>query len=141
MHRGTVTIYYRNSLIRGHEPALATNAMAQYLAEEAMRQRSTEWPKDPQDYVIKNTSPAPQQPDGTSCGCCVLMGLEALCAGDALDGTGRFRSMPDYTSLDVARWRARWQCILLRETHAADTTNKSLAAAQAEHDVVDLTED
>jgi hypothetical protein len=148
MHRGTVTIHYRNSLGRGLESALATNAMAQYLATEATRQDSRRWPKDPQGYVpflekydVKNTSSVPQQPDCVSCGCCVLMGLEALCA-DALDDAGRFRHRSNYTSLGVARWLARWQCILLRETHAADTTNKSLAAtAQAEHDIVDLTED
>ncbi|KAJ1449959.1 hypothetical protein M885DRAFT_622103 [Pelagophyceae sp. CCMP2097] len=108
-----------------------------------MRQDSQKWPWDPIGYVVKDNSPAPQQPDGDSCGCCVLMGLEALCAGNALDGAGRFRRMPSYTRLDIAQSRARWQRSLLRETHGAAATNKSLAAAaRAERQIrIDLSED
>jgi hypothetical protein len=115
----TVTIYYRSSTSSCNHAARATMAMAQYLAKEATRQSSQNWPKNPQDYVLVDRSSAPQQPDGDSYGCCVLMDLEALCAGTALAGCFRRRS--NYTSLDVAQWRARWQCSLLRETHSAQT--------------------
>mmetsp|Transcript_25005 Transcript_25005/g.86351 ORF Transcript_25005/g.86351 Transcript_25005/m.86351 type:complete len:180 (-) Transcript_25005:51-590(-) len=112
-HQRIIRIYYRNSLGSWMHAARATEAMAKYLAEEATRQDSQKWPRDPQDYALVNRSSAPQQPDGVSCGCCVLMDLEALCTSDGFDSsTGRFRRRSNYTSLDVAQWRARWQCSL-----------------------------
>jgi hypothetical protein len=114
--------------------------MAQYLAIEATRQDSQKWPQDPIGCVVKDNSPAPQQPD-VSCDCCVLTGLEALCACNALDGAGRFRSMPFYARSTSPSGSAASSAS--SETHSAAATNKSLAAAaRAERQIrIDLSED
>ena len=102
--------HYRDSLGSLGSPELAQRGLREYVALESTRQGSSRSSCTliyaPSEVVT------PTQPDEVSCGCCMLMQLEALISGAALE------TRPNYTLTEIRKWRARWFCALLPHTDA-----------------------
>jgi len=95
----------------------------------------------PTDFALEKWIDGPLQPDGYSCGVCVLMVLEMLAAAPTLEAfyaAIAARGKREWTEDEINRARARWACDLLHRPNGASGEQQAvlvaarLAAAKAQ---------
>ena len=131
-------VYY-DPLYGGAHATGARHSFSAHLKEELARQGCEDFDVDSFELVIVTR---PKQPDGVSCGVCVLMAMEVLVSQGA-EAFDEFVADHDgkWTHLEIRCARARWACELSVAPGAA--VHEALEeAGQAElENFVDLSDD
>ena len=102
-------VYY-DPLYGGAHATGARHSFSAHLKEELARQGCEDFDVDSFELV---TVTRPKQPDGVSCGVCVLMAMEVLVSQGA-EAFDKFAADhgSTWTALEIRRARARWACEL-----------------------------
>ena len=131
-------VYY-DPLYGGVHATSAHRSFSVHLKEELARQGCADFDVDSFELVIVTR---PKQPDGVSCGVCVLMAMEVLVSQGA-EAFDKFAADhgSTWTALEIRRARARWACEL--SVAPGGAVHEALVEAdQAElENCVDLSDD
>ena len=103
-------VYY-DPLYGGVHATSAHHSFKAHLKEELVRQGCEDFDVDSFELVVVTR---PMQPDGVSCGVCVLMAMEVLVSegAEAFDKFVADRGGSNWLPLEIRRARARWACEL-----------------------------